>query len=318
MQISDESMKPTQDGIAIPSHFILELYEGYQDMAQACLNVKEAINQDEGEYPIFMPTYGDSDTDHYSNAARVAAVESITQLFYQTESDVFHREGILCASPKTVAKIKHLNDTKSQFKAAVLAIRNYGKGEDVNFPASRFTSEINNQITKKGVRCKALTKAMGTAGISALDLKRCYSEIRVLPPALQAFSWTWATTHSRAQRTTVAEVMTEIEAIEDGPKKDSMIAALAQCNSIEPLVSKVRLPNQLRANYSYLSTDEKVARKSCTISGVVIAQQKHLPRHHWRKNPGQVDDSQRLARESGIYSDPIIKALGIYRYVAKQ
>ena len=86
---------------------------------------------------------------------------------------------------------------------------------------------------------------------------------------------------------------------------------LNKCNPGEVLVKKSTLPNQLRANYAYLE-DGSIVRKSCPISGVVIAQQKNLPRKFWRDNPG--DQRRRPAQESGIEEEPLILALDLYRY----
>jgi hypothetical protein len=86
---------------------------------------------------------------------------------------------------------------------------------------------------------------------------------------------------------------------------------LNKCDPGEILVKKSTLPNQLRANYAYLE-EGNIVRKSCPISGIVIAQQKNLPRKFWRDNPG--DQRRRPAQESGIEEEPLILALDLYRY----
>lgn len=205
--------------------------------------------------------------------------------------------------------MEHLNAAKAAFKDAVMAIRNFQKETDAS--VSRISKLIRDEVTEKGYRTEALKKAMGTAGIGSLDLKRCYAQIRIMPPALDVFSWTWATNHARIKKVTLQEAIEMAKKLPGQGASQTAVDLLNKCNPGEILVKKSTLPNQLRANYAYLE-DGSIVRKSCPISGVVIAQQKNLPRKFWRDNPG--DQRRRPAQESGIEEEPLILALDLYRY----
>ena len=299
---------------SLPPELIRNLYEAYLSMSEASLSVRTAVESDHADdYPVFVPTFGSSEVAHVSYDARSAAIDSMTQLTVQPQGTQLPEAGIVCASPETVALVAALNNAKTEFKKAIMAIRNVQNKADA--PVPRITRLINAEIVEKGYRTDALKKAMKTTGISSLDLKRCYAHIRIMPPELDVFSWTWATTHSRVKKVSFEEAIAMAKKL---PKESTAKAAVEilvrRCNPSSPLVRKISLPNQLRANYAY-KVDEMVVRKSCPISGVVIAQQKVMPRKLWRPNPGLSEASaSRLPRESSIEAEPIVNALGLYRY----
>lgn len=295
----------------LPLALVMELYESYNELAGACLALQEVLHSEGNDYPVYIPTFGQSDQDHESIAARDAAIKAITQLYVLRKDEVLPEAGIVCASPNAVGKVIGLNNAKSAFKDAVMSIRNFQK--DTESAGSKITKLIRDEVTEKGFRTEALRKAMGTVGIASLDLKRCYAQIRIMPEHLTAFSWTWATTHSRIKKVTLDEAIEMAKSIPDEEKSKIALDILGRCNSEDMFAIKTLLPNQLRANYAYL-VDGKVERKSCPISGVVIAQQSVMPRKFWRNNPGK-QENNRLERESVIESDVLIKSLGLHRYV---
>jgi hypothetical protein len=307
MNIQDQDNK-----VVLPAEYIRVLYEAYQVLAEACLSVSDAVRSDRENYPVFIPTFGMDEKDKESNKAREAAIKSMTQLFVLNDGDYVPDSGIVCASPATVAAVEKLNTAKIAFKGAVIAIRNFQKETDAS--VSRISKLIRDEVTEKGYRTKALKKAMGTAGIESLDLKRCYAQIRIMPPELDVFSWTWATNHTRIKKVTLQEAIEMAKKLPGKETSETAVDLLNKCNPGEILVKKSTLPNQLRANYAYLK-DGRIVRKSSPISGIVIAQQKNLPRKFWRDNPG--DQRRRPAQESGIENAPLIIALNLYRYTRK-
>lgn len=305
-------MAGPENEIVLPSAYIRELYETYQTMAEACLRVKDAVRSDRGKYPVYVPPFGFTEEDKISNEAREAAINSMTQLFVLGQDEYVPEAGILCASPGTVSAVERLNTAKMMFKKAVMAIRNFQTETDAT--VSRITKLIRDEVTEKGYRTEALKKAMGTAGIGSLDLRRCYALIRIMPPDLDVFSWTWATNHSRIKKVTLNEALEMAKKLPEKETSETAQDLLNRCNPGEALVRRVSLPNQLRANYAY-KEDGDIIRKSCPISGVVVAQQQHMPRKLWRDNPGQNSELPRLPRESGIEDDVFIQALDLHRYV---
>lgn len=298
---------------SVPSALVADLYEAYQALVDACSTVRVSI-RDDGEQglPVYVPTYAESESDRQSLQARQAASDSITQIHGIGGQAL--TAGIVCASPTTIDSVSALNQCKERFKDTVMAIKAcYAQSA----PASRIAKLIQNEITEKGYRSEALKSAMEISGTKGLDLKRCYAQIRVMPPKLDMFSWTWTVKHARIIRITVGEALELVDNLPapDSPAANVARSLLATLPENEQIARKVPLANQLRANYAYLAEGE-IVRKSCPISGVVMAQQGQLPRYLWRDNPGKgTDRDPRLARASGIEPVPFFKALGLHRYV---
>lgn len=299
----------------LPQELILKLSTAFQRMSDQGFAVASAIKSDHlAGYPVYVPTHGDSEAEHTSREALQAAIQSMTHLTIRPHTRKQLNVGIMCSSPGTVLAVSHYNDAKGAFKQAVLEIRKFQEKREL--PASRITRLIQNEIRDKGFRSETLRRAMDTLRIADLDLKRCYTRIRIMPPNLQVFSWSWTTKHSRIIKLTYEEAMRIASEWPD--QKTSAIAVdliNRRCDPSAPLARKVPLPNQLRANYAFLENDE-VVRASTPISGVVVAQQKVLPRKLWRPDPVSAEDqSPRLPRQSSLEATPIVDALSLYCYV---
>lgn len=295
----------------LPPQYIMDLYQAYQELASAVQEATAALRADEG-LPVYLPKFGASNDDHASLEARREAIASIAQLFIPKSNQVLYNAGLLCASPASVEAVEHMNAAKLIFKAAVKAIKDASKVRDLS------GNEVSSLLDGRSdlFRTEELKSAMNTARISALDLWKCYAQIRIMPPGLEVFSWTWATTHSRMTKLTVEDARKKVEQYFEGnqEKLEFYTQLLTQCATDEVLIEKVKLGNQLRANYGYLE-DGETQRKSCTISGVVIVQGTTLPRYLWRDDPAESGELvKRLDRKSDIAKDPLIKELDIYRY----
>jgi hypothetical protein len=299
----------------LPQELILKLSTAFQRMSDQGFAVASAIKSDYlAGYPVYVPTHGDSEAEHTSREALQAAIRSMTHLTIRPDTRPQLHAGIICCSPATVLAVSDYNDAKGAFKQAVLDIRQFQKNREL--PASRITRLIQNEIRDKGFRSETLRRAMDAVRIADLDLKRCYARIRIMPPNLQVFSWSWTTKHSRIIKLTHEEAL---RIASEWPDQHTSAIAVdlihRRCNPDTPLARKVPLPNQLRANYAFLENGE-VVRASTPISGVVVAQQKVLPRKLWRSDPGSADNrSPRLPRQSSLEATPIVDALSLYRYV---
>ena len=157
----------------LPQHYILALYERYLALQNACIKVKAAVHTAGDDSPVYVPTYSSDDDEQRSEAAREAALKSITQLFHLREDEYLAEAGILCASPKTVATIEQLNKAKDDFKKAVVDIRKYQT--KTHIAVSKIDKLISDEMEDKGKREGAIRDAMATARIQSLDLKRCYA-----------------------------------------------------------------------------------------------------------------------------------------------
>lgn len=295
------------------SQFIVSLLHAFNDMNSAKMAVQDAIRADQNDYGVFVPNYGETQDDTHSLSAREAAMLSLTQ-FYKGSGHV--EAGLLCASDATVQTIHAFNAAKQMFKKAVMAIRDaYEPGAAL--PSRYISNLISQHAEEHGFRGDALKHALKTIGVSELNLKKCYAEIRILPKDLDVFCWTWATQHSRIKKLNLEQVTDKINAYFDG-NPDAIeinLRRLSECDPGEELALRVRLKNQLRANYGY-KVDGQIVRKSCPISGVVIVQGTTLPRYVWRDDPDVTGfNPPKVPRVSTIESEPFIQQLDLYRYV---
>lgn len=300
---------------ALPHDLIFTLSDTFQKMSELGFAVGTALESDHrAGYPVYVPTHGNNDNEHTSHEARRVAIRSMTHLIIQSSSHRTLDAGIVCSSPDTVIAVSAYNAAKDAFKQAVLDIRQFQKSSSTS--ASRITRLIENEIRDKGYRSETLRRAMNAARIADLDLKRCYTRICIMPPNLEVFSWTWTTKHARIIKLNCEEAL-----VLASEWPDQRIAAIAvdlisrRCEPGAPLARKIPLPNQLRANFAYRK-DGEIIRASAPISGVVVAQQKDMPRKLWRPDPGASNSQPpRLARQSSLEAKPIVDALRLYRYV---
>jgi hypothetical protein len=305
----------------IDSQFIADLYEAFNDMAEAKFHVVDAIKADQGKYDVFVANSRSCKTDRNSDKAREAAILSLTQFYKGSESIV--DAGLLCASEETVETLKKFNETKQHFKAAVMKIREEDEKRrkrlnepKVKLPGKHIAHLLSERILEHGFRSDMLQKAMSTAGIGELDLKKCYAEIRIMPKNLDVFCWTWATKHSRTRQISLEDARKKVnEYFEDNHDAlEINKRLLSQCKPDEILVERVKLKNQLRANYAFWDKDE-IKRLSCPISGIAIVQDRTLPRYVWRDDPEITGIKMaQVNRVSKIDANPLISQLGLYRY----
>jgi hypothetical protein len=287
--------------IYVPGELVGRLSDAYQallDRSHAWREVSDADHQ--ANYEVFIPTFDTDDTRRRSLAARQQTVTESTGLTIDDAVDREFGAGLICASKAVVSAVDAMNKAKSDFKETVMEIRALASGQ----PSLS--------------RDKYLKQAMKSAGIQTLHLRECYRQIRIMPPNLDVFSWTWATSHTRIQKLSFDKAILLAEGLRD---RDEMLADMAidilhkRCSPDEVLARRVPLPNQLRANYAYRE-DGELIRNSCPLSGVVIAQQKTLPRLVWRPNPVWSESHPaRLPRESIMEKAPLIEVLDLYRYI---
>jgi hypothetical protein len=291
----------------LPASLVQDLYLAYQRLAENCLLVRQAVLA-EKDYPLVLPTFGLDRADTTSPAARIAAAESMTQLFFLSDNQVCYKAGILCASPETVQRFIRLNKARDEFKDAVLSIKRFMDVKDAS--SSVMARLIADQVTERGYRTEELKQALLTVKISQLDLRRCYALNMIMKPDLDVFSWTWARTHTRVEKFTLSEVLAMVGALKE---EQAAVAhsLLASCNSNDVFARKVKLPHQLRANYANW-IDGVIVRKSTPLSGIVVAQQTRLPRYLYRPEPPE--NPETLPRASVIENEIFIKSLGLYKY----
>lgn len=303
----------------VPVTLTMKMIETFQAMNDAGIAVKVAITQNDQNQPTFIPTLSESNQE---KTVRQKVADSMTRLFVDRDNTTMPINGLVCGSPETVKAVERFNKQKLAFKQVIAEIRYWPKppnsqgAKPVRWErtGSRVRDEIVEALKSGGYRNEQLKKAMGNASIGALDLKRCYAQIRIMPSHLDAVNWTWAMRHSSIQRITFSEAMAMADALHDTQREVAIGLLNENCDGTELFARVVPLPPQLRINYVYQENGEAV-RKASPVSGVVIAQQSTLPSVLWRDQPEPGKADEQLQRRSSIEREPFIKSLGLHRYV---
>ncbi len=275
-------------------------------------NIREIALSEMDKYPVFAPTYGDSDEDHKSNQARLAAIESLTRIFRPLKNESPLQAGILCASDTLTNKIHDFNDAKSKF---IFLCSKAHRVHSISLKGNngRFISKIlKNGISDEISRIPKSSNLSADILCKKIDLLACRTKIRVMPESVDTISWTWSANHKSMHKITKSHAL-KLALQEPETHRDSIRKIIYKCPD-EHFVKIKHIKEQLRANYA--STDNNHRKwRSMSISGVVIVPKDQLPRVLWRIPPSQRSkQSPRLQRESSIYSDPFIKEINLYRY----
>ncbi len=292
------------------SDFGADLLQRYELMSRCAVAVAKAIEDEAGDYQVVVPTFGESVEDTHSMDARREAIRAITLLHFPQESESAPvPSGILCASEPSIDLIREYNAAKIAFKEAVLAIRNEESGD---------TTSIITREVGKGRRTPLLNQLLRNAKITSLDLKRCYTQIRILPSGVESLRWTWATRHARIKKVSVAEAEALLDALPADRQQAIETARdlLARCEPREILVRKTSHRNQLRANYTIRGEDGR-QNYSCPISGIVIQPGTELPKFKWRDDPAESGNS-RPKRGASVEEKPYIQILDLFRYANRK
>lgn len=276
------------------------LRSAYNSLLHAQSSALDAILDDgrdsDSPYPVYAPTICDLSSGQHGFNERIALANSIKNVFTTRKEDLSVTSGLVCASPSTVQKITELNDAKTALKTVIAAI----KAQDSDDPES--------VISQRGSQ---LRLAMKEVGFAAVDLKRVYAQVRVLEPDLHRVSWTWARNHKTHKRITRIEMQRRIDQL----RETSPAAAIELENAVAKVGSakfteKFSLPPQLRANCSY-GAKGKLTLRSYPVSGVLIAQQKTLPRVQWRDLDDIADREARKPPKANTYK-LLLEGWGIY------
>lgn len=276
------------------------LRSAYNSLLHAQSSALDAILEDgrdsDSPYPVYAPTIRDLSSGQHGFNERIALANSLKDVFTTRKEDISVISGLICASPRTVQKITELNAAKTALKKVIAAI----KEQDSDGPDSL--------ITQRGSQ---LRLAMKEVGFAAVDLKRVYAQVRILEPGLHRVSWTWARNHLTHKRISRIEMERRIDQLRDtNPAAATELEnAVAKVGGAK-LTEKFSLPPQLRANCSYGAKGQLTLR-SYPVSGVLIAQQKSLPRVQWRELDDLTDREARKPPKESTYK-LLIKGCGVY------
>ncbi|WP_103684557.1 hypothetical protein [Zhongshania marina] len=243
-------------------------------------------------YPCFAPL----PSGQHSWEARFALANSIKDVFDAIPSDGQKLpSGLLCASPESIEAITELNNAKTALQAAVATIKSSGSDDK---------EKVNQRVQE-------LKRTMKEVGFAAADLKRVYAKIRILGSDIYRVGWTWGVNHRTYKPIDTEVLERRLQGLE---RDDPAAAELARTRLIsfdEPRPATLfALPDQLRVNYGYI-VDGKRKNKGLPVSGVVVVQQKALPKIKWRDRDSH--KTQENPREpKGGFRKELLPGWGVY------
>lgn len=281
------------------------LSDTYLALEKTRLHFIEAAKQDSSS-PFFIPPHPDNPSPNRNDA-----IESTAILWNSDTNENRIKSGLLCVSNNTLQATEHFNTAKIAFKDAILRIRKAEKDTK-----TRFDHLVERIYERETERPEEIKLALKRLKISRLDLERCYSHIRILPPQLNSISWSWKRSNIDAHRMTRDKAIELAENLSNLETRRVVISILSNISPKEELVQMRQTPNQLIANLVWKEIGQ-VKRKAVGISGVVLCQEKALPRYVWREDPGPIDDDNRsrLKRmDTTIEEEAFIHILRLHRY----
>ncbi len=259
--------------------------------------------------PVFLPEMDMK--NHSSHHQRQLAIASGCRLWFDEETSQYPKTGCLSSSNETIALAKAYNDSKTAFKEQIQLIRALGNEHKLNKHHAKSAYFIEQLLLAGGRRNETLIKSFKTLGIERLDLQKCYTKIRILPPKLESVSWTWAKSHSEIHQVSYGQVLDICkELAPDDPIRIRALSQLSKLSQNEKLAYKRQKKPQLRANITF-TENNNIQRKAITVSGILLTSNETLPRFRWPND----NDQTRLNRiDRSIEDEVFIQGLHLYRY----
>lgn len=275
------------------------LYNAFQDLTRSNLVVREMINN--SPLPVWLPP-------HYTGCPSPTQTCStlLTELWNldpheQVERSTYPPSGLICASPQLIVAIQDLNSAKNRFKATIKGIRTSKK-------KFNFEGKLKEDPEFKEVMYKK--------GLSRIDLMACYRQIRVLPPNVQAVSWSWALQAASVEKIRVSDLIDRLCSGTYG-QDDYMLNSLANMNPNDFIVERKKKSPQLKVNIKIVGNEDSDSDGwfSSACSGVMVIQEHALPNPAgiiWRDEKDSVKRGSRC--KSVFEDDPFIRDTKLYLY----
>ncbi len=276
------------------SYLLIHLHDAFKKLQESLEDTNRIlVNSD---LPVWLPEPFEQD--------RQLAADAITECWNQ-DKKTYPLTGVVCVATEHLQAFIDANSCKSEFKKEIHKIKKASNKKKSNLA-------VIIESVAKG-RDDEVAQAMKSLRISRLNLLWCYRQILVLPPSLDSLSWTWATAHKSIAPITHKEVSALINEIITDDNDKKMMQDIVNNYHDHQLVRVKKVAPHLRANITFFEGD-LITRKIITTPTVVISQDTSLPRIRW---PDKEMKNTRLTRSDvKLNPVPIIKALGIYTYLA--
>ncbi|MGJ3494328.1 hypothetical protein PsalN5692_02682 [Piscirickettsia salmonis] len=221
----------------------IDVINSYEALTHALSALKVSIDNDQ-----HLPSW----VEDHSATPRQTSYQAISQLEYlsdQPPKETLLYTGLIGASSHTLDCAKHVNQTKEQFKQAMLAL----KAAKVAVHDPILLSHFERHLQERSANTRASLQKMGLA---RLHLKQCYRKIPILDERPQKISWTWA--HTRAiKRLSAADCIILLQKKGKDPGILQQLERAKQLHTDTPLAIIQELAPHLRANVVFAKGQSK-------------------------------------------------------------
>lgn len=269
---------------------VLEAAANLKDKAE---KLQQAITRDTGTCWVWKDP--DIERPPWENSRQYCAW-ALTETDYsndrQLPQDTLTAPGIIAVSPQTIELAANLNRAKQTFQEVCRKQKN-------------LELEVNSQ--KK----RAVTTWLRNHGYPRINRRQTYRTIRVIHGLKRiSFSWCRATRMQRASRTEIKNLITRRST--SAEEFDLWLEIIAGCEDKQfAIVRHAPLP-QARANIWTEKSDRPTMIN--TPTPIIISNQQ--PKPDIRALPSLRKPSQNTRQWRRVERTPLIRALGIHRYLA--
>lgn len=231
---------------------------------------------------------------------RTKAIKSLTHTMNENEWQPFNA-GLIYCPPAAASLIEEINSLKEEIKQEVRGIREANnKGKSISL------ATIGQAHQKQDAMVHATLDALN---LSRLNLLWVYRHIRLLPPNLDAVSWSWSQSSS-IRKVTVQEAVALTERLNESAAEYAL-KLLGQLGSSEILAQCKPVKRHLRANIKW-QEEGQTHRKMITTPTVALYQDDNLPNIRW---PDDKPASRQRRNDRKIDEQPYIQSLRLHRYI---
>ncbi len=178
-----------------------------------------------------------------SATTREQACILLGQLEYlhnQQPREILVGAGIIAASSETIMVLQELNQSKANFKRAILRLKDAKIQVQQTYLRDQFEQLLPMRDT-------GVATSLSRVGLARLHLKQCYRKIPCFLSRPEKISWTWANTRS-IKRISIQEAEQMLHKHVTDPGIERQLKLLGNLNSNEKLAIVQDLAPHLRAN----------------------------------------------------------------------
>jgi len=286
-------------------YLLVNLYDKYTTLIDALNALRDALSTD--SRPVWLPEPFQPD--------RALAAKALVEIWHQDQV-TYPPSGLICVGPEHLELIEAVNTAKTEFRTEIV--------DELQAYAGLKKAGLKRLVSKvsKG-RNEDTAKALKKLGLDRLNLNACYRKILVLPPLLDAISWSWTKGNKAGISLDMPALADKIKA--EIPDENEQTYFLEMLDTLPAgtqfAVNVKKVASHLRANYlwypdldSRAQSNKRARLKSNKLTPtVVVCQDDTLPGDIIWRDPEEA--RPRLKRsDAKISEQAFIRKLGVYTY----